>query len=57
MIREPVIEGLMVPGMVRRGGHFTASELPLEAVLAEIEEAYVGNYEIDGAGDIFTGST
>jgi len=45
MIRELLSEELVVAGATSRRDGFIPSELPLAAVMAEIEEAYLGNFE------------
>ena len=45
MIRELVSEGWFVFGMPTRRGEFTTWDLPLEAVMAKIEDAYIRNFD------------
>jgi hypothetical protein len=45
MIRELVSEGLFVLGVPTRRGGFDAWDLPLDAAMAKIDDAYVKNFE------------
>jgi hypothetical protein len=45
MIRELVSEGMFVLGVPTRQGEFEAWDLPLDAAMAKIEDAYVKNFD------------
>ena|SRR5436190_14710147 len=45
MIRELVSEGLFVLGVPTRQGGFDAWDLPLDVAMANIEDAYVKNFD------------